>query len=169
MIHFLSLCNSPYLSFYRENFEKMPTKQHNIFIEESYTSSQTLKLSDRGRKTQVSGGDTVTWHISPGSGVTSIRIQGKLDSSEIFSIPPHKQGAVWRGVIMSAPTPCTEWEYSIFWKDNENSQVEYEYDPKISVKPTPFTNNILMFISSFLLACFSIFTLRYLFRSKSRK
>jgi hypothetical protein len=108
--------------------------QHQIFIE-SINADGTLELSDRGRNTFVSGGDRVSWHIRPHSGVANItRILKKSSSPEIFSNPPQQQGSIWKGDIMSNPTPDTEWVYSIFWKANGSN--EKEFDPKISVLPS---------------------------------
>ncbi len=108
--------------------------QHQIFIE-SINADGTLELSDKGRNTFVSGGDRVTWHIRPHSGVANItRIQKKANSPEIFSNPPQQQGAIWKGDIMSNPTPNTEWVYSIFW--NADGSNEKEFDPKIFVLPS---------------------------------
>lgn len=108
---------------------------HQIFIVNNEASSGNLELSDRGKDTFVSGRDKVSWHIHPQSGVSSIRIQKKASSPEIFSSPPHQQGAIWRGDVTSEPAPFTEWVYSIFWKAN-GSNTEFEFDPKITIRPS---------------------------------
>ncbi len=147
---------------------------HNIFIEKSHTSSSTLELSDRGRRTWIAGGDTVKWHIRAKSRAARIRIEKKDDSPEIFSTVPHPQGALWTGVIKPVPEECTEWEYSIFWKA-DGSDDELEYDPKISVMPSkrfaPKKLLIALFsvfagLFSFFLGLFSVQLLR---RNKNRK
>lgn len=139
---------------------------HHIIITASNSSSGTLTLSDRGRRTWVKGRDNVIWHIRAGSGVASItKIVTKPDSPQIFSVLPQQQGEIWTGTIRRIVNPCTEWEYSIFWKSTDGTG-PHEYDPKISVKPADV--NFFKILTIILPAIFSVIFATRFFKRKRK-
>lgn len=111
----------------------MPTKV--IKIESGVPSSGYLYLSDHGH-TRAANHDTIIWQIKNNSNVYSItRIEEKLNSTNIFESDPYPEGNHWRGDISGSAHSGDVCEYSIFWKDSEDGP-EYEYDPKISIRPS---------------------------------
>ena len=138
-----------------------------ITISASNPSNGTLTLSDHGH-TRASRRDSVSWHIGQNSGVDSITlIQKKPSSPDIFSTPPRQQGMNWRGEISSTAPFYPEYEYSIFWLADDKSG-PHEYDPKISVKPTPlllFKKKPIFFLLAFFVALFSLV---FLLRNRKR-
>lgn len=93
-----------------------------------------LILSDRG-KTEVDPGDTVTWIISPRSGVKEIT--GIINNSEIniFSQGPSRVGNSnnWRGTVNPNIPRGSEEDYDIAFTKTGSSTPRM-FDPKISVK-----------------------------------
>ncbi len=101
---------------------------------EGIDSNDGLILSDRG-KTEVDPGDTVTWIISPRSGVKEIT--GIINNSEIniFSEGPSRVGNsnIWRGTVDPNVRRGSEEDYDIAYTKNGFTSNRM-FDPKISVK-----------------------------------
>jgi len=92
-----------------------------------------LQLSDNGI-TNVDPGDTVTWSISPNSGVASIT--GIVDNSQIdiFNPDPAVQGnGSWMGTVNSSIARGSEENYTINYTTSSNEAGTF--DPKIKVNP----------------------------------
>lgn len=113
-------------------------QNHPIIIFGFDPSNYLLILSDNG-KTMVDPGDTVTWIVFPGSGVSSIKditLKQKpenFSSVNIFKPPPGPLGSSknWMGKI----DPNVPWgsieEYNIVWEDSSGET--HFFDPKIQV------------------------------------
>ena len=93
-----------------------------------------LILSDRGN-TIVDPGDTVTWLISPQSGVKEITAIINNSEVNIFSEGPSKIGNSknWRGTVDPNVARGSEEDYDIAYTKNGSSGSQL-FDPKISVR-----------------------------------
>lgn len=90
-----------------------------------------LQLSDNGT-TSVDPGDTVTWSISPNSGVASIT--GIVDNStiDIFNPDPAAQpNGSWMGTVNPGIARGSEENYTINY--TTGAKEIRSYDPKIKV------------------------------------
>ncbi|WP_373520671.1 hypothetical protein [Aquiflexum sp.] len=101
---------------------------------EGIDSNGGLILSDRGN-TEVDPGDTVTWIISPRSGVKEIT--GIINNSDIniFSEGPSRVGNSnnWKGTVDPNVPRGSEEDYDIAYVKNGSSSNRM-FDPKISVR-----------------------------------
>lgn len=90
-----------------------------------------LQLSDNG-VTNVDPGDTVTWSISPDSGVSSITGIVNESPINIFNQDPASQGdGNWMGRVSPAIARGSEEKYSINYTTSSNEN--FTLDPKIQV------------------------------------
>ncbi|MEO6167527.1 MAG: hypothetical protein ABIO46_10915 [Chitinophagales bacterium] len=90
-----------------------------------------LQLSDNGT-TNVDPGDTVTWSISPNSGVASIT--GIVDNStvDVFNPDPASQGnGSWMGTVNPNIARGSLETYTINYTSSANEVCSF--DPKIQV------------------------------------
>jgi hypothetical protein len=115
-------------------------------------------------------GQKVTWSIDQSrSNVFSFRIVRKNDSKEIFKSfrhPPsahtHKGTATVRSIFIK---DYDEYNYSIYWKTTKDG-TEYEFDPKIAIKPSTNFAGMIIFIGYGLAAL--LLTLMF-FSSRNKK
>ena len=92
-----------------------------------------LQLSDNG-STDADPGDTVTWSIAPGSGVSSIT--GIQDNSQIdiFSPDPASQpNGSWIGTVNPNIARGSVENYTINYITS--SKEIHSFDPKIKINP----------------------------------
>ncbi len=111
-------------------------QNHNITITHGDPVSGILTLSDRGQ-TNVDPGDTVTWIISPNSGVGSIlSITDDPGSTDVFDPDPAPVGGSsnYRGTVNPNIAKGSLENYTICWKTPSGSTPPC-YDPKIQVNP----------------------------------
>lgn len=105
-----------------------------INIYNGNTITKKLELSDHGHS-RVPKGRRVIWKIAENSNVASIEDIVVKRGAEIFSDLPTRKKAKWKAKISNDANDYAESKYSIFWKATDGTG-PYEYDPKISVKPT---------------------------------
>jgi Tfp pilus assembly protein PilW len=95
----------------------------------------SLILSDNG-STNVNPADTVTWQLSPNSGVASIN--GIIDSSttDVFSPDPARlaNSSNWQGTVNPLIARGSEERYTINYTRANGSETG-SFDPKIQVNP----------------------------------
>jgi len=135
---------------------------HEIKIKKGY-SDGTLKLSPR--QTIAKNKDFISWCIKDDGEVTSIEnIEMKDGSTDIFIIPPHRNGDQWSAEIKDGLPDDTEYEYSITWNGKWGGK---EYDPKISVNPSTF--NFIKLLIGIILGFLGLLSLEFLRRKSSSK
>lgn len=101
-------------------------------------ATKALTLSDQGT-TNVDPGDQVTWVIGANSGVASIRVQEKPDSTDVFNPDPAPiaNSTSWMGTVNPNISGGTE-RYNIFWVPvgttwSGAGNGELQFDPIIKV------------------------------------
>ena len=117
-------------------------------------TTQKLQLSDHGHS-WVPKGRRVIWKIAEDSNVASIQNIVVNRGAEIFSELPARKKSKWKAKIAQGANDYAQCKYSIFWNATDGTG-PYEYDPKISVKPSaisalPIIIAVVSFVSLILL------------------
>jgi len=136
---------------------------HDIIILKGNTANGKLKL-DRD-EINVYVGDTVTWSISASSNVVSFRIKKKWLYSRIFTEDDPTDHGRELNRQVKKDVPGRKFKYSIYWKDSDGNI--HEYDPKISVMPSPF--NFPKLLIGLILSILALFSLKSFLGKGSRK
>jgi hypothetical protein len=105
---------------------------YHIHIESGNPSDGSLQLSDNGHTNAHKGAD-VNWHIDDAD-ITSIRIEAKSGSPNIWSTFPAERGNRWTGETSLGAPDNAQWKYSIIWTSSGGGT--HTHDPIIAIRPT---------------------------------